>query len=121
MAAPSFRWIWFPLETSIRLLVILLLAFLANRALKMMTNWLVKPASAATRMAQMREQQKRTLAGVLYSGGTGLIFGLGLLKALPGFGFSVTPIAAFGGLASGAPGVGAQKLVLGVGQRVFIL
>src|SRR2546421_6606649 len=114
MAAPAFRWTWFPLETSIRLLVILLLAFLANRLLKMMTNWLVKPGSAATRMAQMREQQKRTLAGVLYSGGAGLIFGLALLTALSGFGFSVTPIAAFGGLASGALGVGAPKLIRGV-------
>src|SRR3989442_7839052 len=121
MAAPAFRWIWFPLETSIRLLVILLLAFLANRALKMMTNWLVKPASAATRMAQMREQQKRTLAGVLYSGGTVLIFGLALLKALSGIGLSVTPIAAFGGLASGELWVGAQKPDLEVISGVFIV
>src|SRR3989442_1833337 len=102
MAAPAFRWIWFPLETSIRLLVILLLAFLANRALKMMTNWLVKPASAATRMAQMREQQKRTLAGVLYSGGTVLVFGLALPTARPGFGFNVTPVPGFWGVASGS-------------------
>src|SRR3989442_7113754 len=100
MAAPAFRWTWFPLETSIRLLVILLLAFLANRLLRMMTNWLVKPASAATRISQMREQQKRTLAGVLYSGGTGLILGPALLTALPGFGFSVTPTPAFRGLAN---------------------
>src|SRR2546422_4834883 len=105
MAAPAFRWIWFPLETSIRLLVILLLAFLANRALKMMTNWLVKPASAATRMAQMREQQKRTLAGVLYSGGTVLILGPALLAGLPGFGLNGTPIPALGGLGDGSPGV----------------
>lgn len=111
MAAPAFRWTWFPLETSIRLLVILLLAFLANRLLKMMTNWLVKPASAATRIAQMREQQKRTLAGVLYSGGTVLILGLALLTALPEFGFSVTPIAALGGLASVALGFAAQNLI----------
>ena len=94
-----------------RLLVILLLAFLANRLLKMMTNWLVKPASAATRIAQMREQQKRTLAGVLYSGGTVLILGLALLTALPEFGFSVTPIAALGGLASVALGFAAQNLI----------
>src|SRR3989442_14281189 len=100
MAAPAFRWIWFPLETSIRLLVILLLAFLANRALKMMTNWLVKPASAATRMAQMREQQKRTLAGVLYSGGAGRILGPAVLQGRPGICFSGTPTAGFGGLGS---------------------
>src|SRR3989442_7539154 len=105
MAAPAFRWIWFPLETSIRLLVILLLAFLANRALKMMTNWLVKPASAATRMAQMREQQKRTLAGVLYSGGEALILCLTLLSTLPEFGFNRQPIAAFRGIAERVPRV----------------
>src|SRR2546426_12820053 len=109
MAAPAFRWIWFPLETSIRLLVILLLAFLANRALKMMTNWLVKPASAATRMAQMREQQKRTLAGVLYSGGAGVVFGLAPLNAPSEFGFRVTPIAGLGGRASVEPGIGRQE------------
>src|SRR2546425_12354462 len=111
MAAPAFRWIWFPLETSIRLLVILLLAFLANRALKMMTNWLVKPASAATRMAQMREQQKRTLAGVLYSGGTGVVLGPALPTALSGFCFRLTPVAALGGLASGCPRVGCRNRV----------
>src|SRR3989442_4974069 len=98
MAAPAFRWIWFPLETSIRLLVILLLAFLANRALKMMTNWLVKPGSAATRMAQMREQQKRTLAGVLYSGGTELVLWLELLTPLSVIRVNVTPLTAYSGL-----------------------
>src|SRR3989442_14764014 len=97
MAAPAFRWIWFPLETSIRLLVILLLAFLANRALKMMTNWLVKPASAATRMAQMREQQKRTLAGVLYSGGGGVRLGAPRPTGAPAVGVRQHPLAAFGG------------------------
>src|SRR5712691_6664253 len=119
MAAPAFKWTWFPLETSIRLLVILLLAFLANRVLKMMTNWLVKPASAATRIAEMREQQKRTLAGVLYSGGTVLILGLALLTALPEFGFSVTPIAALGGLARRSPGVRRAKPDSGCDQRVL--
>ncbi len=121
MTTPAFKWTWFPLETSIRLLVILLLAFLANRLLKMMTHWLVKPASAGTRMAQMREQQTRTVAGVLYSGGTVLILGLALLTALPEFGFSVTPIAALGGLASVALGFGAQHLIRDVINGFFIV
>src|SRR2546422_9226707 len=113
MAAPAFRWTWFPLETSIRLLVILLLAFLANRLLRMMTNWLVKPASAATRISQMREQQKRTLAGVLYSGGAGVIFGLALLTALSGFGLRGAPVPGFGGLGGGGPGGGARNPIPG--------
>jgi len=79
--------------------------------LRVVTARLIRLASSPTRVAQMREQQTRTLAGILYSGGTALIVSVAFLTALPEFGVSVTPIAALAGLASVALGFGAQHLV----------
>jgi small conductance mechanosensitive channel len=59
----------------------------------------------------MREQQTRTLAGILYSGGTAIIAIVATLTALPEFGFNITPVAAAAGLASLAIGFGAQHVV----------
>jgi small conductance mechanosensitive channel len=107
-----FRWTEFALGTGTRLLAILLISLLLNRILRLLTQRLVKGApQSAGRAAQMREQQTKTLAGVLYSAGTGVIVILALLLALPVFGFNVTPIAAAAGLASLALGFGAQHLV----------
>ena len=105
----------------LRLAGILLLAFLLNRLLRIMTKWLIKPASSATRVAQLREEQTRTLAGILYSAGTALILLMAILTALPEFGFSITPIAALGGLASLALGFGAQNLVRDLISGFFIV
>ncbi len=121
MAIPSFKWAGFSVGVGMRLAGILLLAFLLNRLLKMMTNWLVKPATSATRVAQLREEQTRTLAGMLYSAGTALILLMAILTALPEFGFSITPIAALGGLASLALGFGAQNLVRDLINGFFIV
>ena len=121
MAIPSFKWPAFTIVVGMRLLGILLIAFLLNRLLRMMTNWLVKPATSATRVAQLREEQTRTLAGILYSAGTALIVLMAVLTALPEFGFSITPIAALGGLASLAVGFGAQNLVRDLISGFFIV
>jgi small conductance mechanosensitive channel len=59
----------------------------------------------------MREQQSRTIAGVIYSAGTIIIVVVAVLMALPEFGFNITPLAAAAGLASLAVGFGAQHLV----------
>jgi small conductance mechanosensitive channel len=59
----------------------------------------------------MREQQTRTLAGILYSGGTAIIVIVAVLTALPEFGFNITPVAAAAGLASLSIGFGAQHVV----------
>ncbi len=121
MAIPSFKWPGFTVAAGMRLVGILLIAFLLNRLLRMMTKWLIKPAPSATRVAQLREEQTGTLAGILYSAGTALIVLVAILTALPEFGFSITPIAALGGLASLAVGFGAQNLIRDLINGFFIV
>jgi small-conductance mechanosensitive channel len=93
--------------------VIVAVAFLVNRLLKSLTGRLVRATDSDTlgRVARMREQQSRTIAGVLYSAGTAIIVVVAALTALPEFGFNITPVAAAAGLASLAVGFGAQHLV----------
>lgn len=121
MAIPYFKWPGFNVAGGMRLLGILLIALLLNRLLRVTTHWLVKPATSAARVAQLREEQTRTMAGILYSAGTGLILLAAVLTALPEFGFSITPIAALGGLASLALGFGAQHLVRDLINGFFII
>ncbi len=120
MAIPSFKWTGFTVA-GMRLAGILLIALLLNRFLRAMTNWLVKPATSTARVAQLREEQTRTMAGILYSAGTGVILLSAILTALPELGFSITPIAAVGGLASLALGFGAQHLVRDLINGFFIV
>lgn len=109
------------LTHGLRLLGILLLALLLNRLLKAFTQRLVQLAASESRVAQMREQQTRTLAGLLYSAGTALIVTVAVLTALAEFGFNVAPIAAAAGLASLAFGFGAQHLVRDIINGFFIV
>jgi small conductance mechanosensitive channel len=95
----------------LRLLTIVLVAIVLNRLLRVFTTRLVDLAKSQTRLAQMREQQTRTMAGLLFSTGTIIIIAGATLAALPEFGFNITPIAALAGLASLAFGFGAQYLV----------
>jgi small-conductance mechanosensitive channel len=95
----------------LHLIGIFIAVLLINRLLRLLTELIVKPAAAQTRAAQAREQQTRTLAGVLYSGGSKVVWGLALLVAAQEFGVNVTPVAAVAGLASLALGFGAQSLV----------
>jgi len=121
MAIPSIQWAGFAAANGIRLVGVVVMAFVLNRLLKLFTSRLVRPAAAPTRVAQMREQQMRTQAGVLYSAGTALIVLVAFFMALPEFGFSVTPIAALAGLASLALGFGAQHLVRDLINGFFIV
>ena len=108
-----FKWTEFALGHGARLLAILLIAFLLIRVLRILTRRLIAPAGSesAARVARMREQQTRTLAGILYSSGTAIIVIVGVLTALPEFGFNITPVAAAAGLASLSIGFGAQHIV----------
>ena len=108
-----FKWTEFALGHGTRLLAILLIALLLIRVLRIVTRRLIAGAGAqsAARVARMREQQTRTLAGILYSGGTAIIAIVAILTALPEFGFNITPVAAAAGLASLAIGFGAQHVV----------
>ena len=121
MAIPSIKWAGFTAANGLRLVGIVVIAFVLNRLLKLFTSRLVRPATASTRVAQMREQQTRTHAGVLYSAGTALIVLVAFFMALPEFGFSVTPIAALAGLGSLALGFGAQHLVRDLINGFFII
>lgn len=108
-----FRWTEFALGHGTRLLIILLIALLLIRVLRIVTRRLIAVAGSEStvRVARMREQQTRTLAGLLYSAGSALIVIVAVLMALPEFGFNVTPVAAAAGLASLSIGFGAQHLV----------
>jgi len=102
----------FWLEHSLRLASIILIALILIRILRTVTRRLVPAAGEGLgRIARMREQHTKTLAGLLYSAGTAVIIVGAILTALPEFGFNITPIAAVAGLASLAFGFGAQHLV----------
>jgi hypothetical protein len=80
-----FKWTEFALGHGTRLLAILLIAFVLNRLLRGLTRRLIRAAEAESpvRPARMREQHTRTLAGVVYSGGTTIILIVAMLTALP--------------------------------------
>lgn len=98
-----------------------MLAFLAVRIWKALTTRLVDISKARTRGAQMREQQTRTMAGLLYSLGVGFILIVAILTALPELGFNVTPVEAAAAVASLALGFGAQNLVRDLINGFFIV
>lgn len=105
----------------LHILGIIVAAVIINRLLRLLTQLIVKPASEQTRAAQTREQQTRTLAGVVYSGASKVVWVLALLMAAQEFGINVTPIAAIAGLASLALGFGAQNLVRDVISGFYII
>ena len=105
----------------LRVLAIIIIAFIVARLLKAFTNRLVEAAKSSTRIAQMREQQTRTMAGILYSAGIFIIVAVSILTALPEFGFNVTPLEAAAAVASLAFGFGAQHLVKDLINGFFIV
>jgi small conductance mechanosensitive channel len=104
-----------------RLVGILLAAFLLIWLLRVLTHRLVALAKTGSRAAVLREQQTRTLAGILYSGGTAVIVVMAVLTALPEFGVNIAPIAAATGLVSLGIGFGAQNLVRDFISGFFIV
>lgn len=105
------RWTDWTVASGTRLAGILLVSILLVRLVRSLSRRMVKEATTPTRAAQMREQQMRTLAGILASIGATVIIVVAVLTALPEFGVNVTPIEAVAGLASFAVGFGAQNLV----------
>jgi small-conductance mechanosensitive channel len=106
---------------AVRILAIFLAALILTRILRALTNRLVQLAKSQTRVAILREQQTRTMAGVLYSMGVAVIFGGAILTMLPELGFNVTPVAAVAAVASLALGFGAQSLVKDLINGLFIV
>ncbi len=109
------------LTNLLHLFGILVAVLVINHLLKLITQLIVKPASSQSRGAQAREQQTRTLAGVVYSGASKVVWALALLMAAQEFGLNVTPVAAVAGLASLAIGFGAQNLVRDVITGFYII
>ena len=123
MTPNLFKWTDIAVVHSIRMACILLIALILNRVLRTLTRRLVPAAGSESvgRIARMREQHVKTLAGLLYSAGTAVILIGAVLTTLPEFGFNVTPIAAAAGLVSLAFGFGAQHLVRDLINGFFVI
>jgi small conductance mechanosensitive channel len=111
----------FTLMTAVHLFLIFFIALLLNRFLKAVTNLLVKPASSQARMALVREQQTRTVAGVIYSAASKVVWAVALLTALDQLGVNPLPALTLAGLASVAVGFGAQNLVRDIITGFYIV
>ena len=110
---------WF--AKGLSLLGILLIALLVNHFLKVLTKLLVKPASGQSRAAQVREQQTRTIAGVLYSAGSKVVWIVAIFTAMYKVDINPVPALTLAGLASVAVGFGAQSLVRDVIAGFYIV
>ncbi|MFI5057479.1 MAG: mechanosensitive ion channel family protein [Candidatus Acidiferrales bacterium] len=111
MSSTSIHWPEITASGVLALVTIFVIALLLNRFLRVMTNLMIKQAATQTRAAQVREQQTRTLAGVLYGAGSKIVWVIALLTALPRIGVNPFPALTLAGLASVAIGFGAQNLV----------
>jgi small-conductance mechanosensitive channel len=121
MTEPLRHWLETAGTRGVRILIIVLIAMILARVLKALTTRLVHSAKGQTRAAQMREQQTRTIAGLVYSVGATVIVAAAVLMALPEFGFDVTPFEAAAAVGSLALGFGAQSLVKDIINGFFIV
>src|SRR5580700_2509921 len=121
MTEPLRHWLETAGTRGVRIFVIFLIAMILARVLKALTTRLVHSAKGQSRAAQMREQQTRTIAGLVYSVGAALVVAAAILMALPEFGFDVTPFEAAAAVGSLALGFGAQSLVKDIINGFFIV
>jgi small-conductance mechanosensitive channel len=115
------HWLDWILPIALYVLGILVIALVVNRLLRAVTNLVIKQASGQGRQAQLREQQTRTLAGVLYGAGSKVVWVVALLMVLDKFKFNIIPAVTVAGLASLAVGFGAQTLVRDVIMGFYIV
>jgi len=108
-------------KTGLRLAVILLFAIVLTRMLKAVTARLVHLAKSSSRAGQMREQQTRTLAGLIYSIGAAIIAVIAVLMGFEVLGFDIAPAMATAGVASIAIAFGAQSLLKDFINGFFIV
>ena len=101
-----------------KLLVIVVLAFVLIRLMKIVINRLL---AFSRHESGARAQQLRTAAGVIGSVGTFVIVFLALMQILPVLGVNMGPLLASAGVAGLAIGFGAQTLVHDVINGFFIL
>lgn len=110
-----------PIPTAIRLVGILVLALIVNRLLRALTKLITKPAVTQTRQAQLREQQTRTLAGIVYSAGSKVVWVIAILTALDVLKINILPAVTIAGLASLAVGFGAQTIIRDIIAGFYIV
>ena len=115
------RWLDLALPNALHLIGIFVIALVLNRLLRAVTDLVIKQASAPGRPAQLREQQTRTLAGVLYGAGSKVVWVVALLTAVREFHIDIPPALTLAGLASLAVGFGAQTLVRDVITGIYIV
>ena len=108
-------------STALYLVLIFFAALLVNRFLRTITGLLVKPAASPGRVAQLREQQTRTLAAVLYSAASLAVWIVALLTALDKVGINPTPALLLAGICAIAFGFGAQNLVRDIITGFFVV
>ena len=89
MSSPFTSWSNFTFANLVHLAGIFLVALLLNRLLRILTKLLVRPATSQSRAAQSREQQTRTVSGVLYSAGSRVVWAVAILTSLSEFGINV--------------------------------
>jgi moderate conductance mechanosensitive channel len=95
--------------------------FILIRLMKMTTRSLIEPALSRTRVAQMREQQTRTIVSVINSVGVIVILVFVFFIVLDRLRIVTTPLAALAGLGSLALGFGAQNLIRDVISGILIV
>lgn len=104
-----------------RIALILLIAIVLIRLLRVATNRLVRLSKSQALPQGVRAQQLRTLASIINSVGVVIISFLALMHMLPIFGVDMKPLLASAGIAGIAIGFGAQTLVKDVLNGFFIL
>jgi moderate conductance mechanosensitive channel len=115
------RWQSAAAVPGLRVLGIIVIALVVSRILKSITAKLIELAKSPSRAAQMREQQTRTMAGLLYSTGIFIIIAVTLLMVMRECGFDVSPVEAAAAIASVALGFGAQNLIKDLINGFFIV
>jgi len=113
------HWLELALPNALHLIGIFVIALVLNRLLRAVTNLVIKQASAPGRSAQLREQQTRTLAGVLYGAGSKVVWVVALLTAVREFHIDITPALTLAGLASLAV-ASARRLWCEMSSQAFI-
>lgn len=121
MTSLPIHWPEITFSTVFDLVAIFLIAVIFNRFLRAMSNLMIKRAATQSRTAQMREQQTHTLAGVLYSTVSRVVWVVALLTAMEKIGVNPLPALTVAGLASVAIGFGAQNLVRDVITGFYIV
>lgn len=105
----------------LHLLVIVVFALLLNRFLRALSNLLIKPAAGQARSEQLREQQTRALAGVVYGAASKVVWVIAILTALDNVGINPLPALALAAVAGIAIGFGAQNLVRDIIAGFYIV